>query len=171
MVNERPDGKTDAHFGRSGALTGVKHMGREISTRGELGTDSLRSNSSGTSWLQVDRMESSEAGAAQLYGGGGGGGCGGGAGIGQEANRHGAGCEGMPEIAAVTAKAEDVQLGKLTAPASKLAMGRTAWTLATSLSWKQATPQDWARKSGLEGACTQGLSRNRRQQGWARTVT
>ena len=112
MVNERPDGKTDAHFGRSGALTGVKHMGREISTRGELGTDSLRSNSSGTSWLQVDRMESSEAGAAQLYGGGGGGGCGGSAGIGQEANRHGAGCEGMPEIAAVTAKAEDVQLGK-----------------------------------------------------------
>jgi hypothetical protein len=44
MVNERPDGKTDAHFGRSGALTGVKHMGREISTRDELGTDSLRSN-------------------------------------------------------------------------------------------------------------------------------
>jgi hypothetical protein len=104
-------------------LTGVKHMGREISTRGELGTDSLRSNSSGTSWLQVDRMESSEAGAAQLYGGGGGGGCGGSAGIGQEANRHGAGCEGMPEIAAVTAKAEDVQLGKFDSAGVKIGDG------------------------------------------------
>jgi hypothetical protein len=113
MVNERPNGETDAHVGRSGALTGVRHKDREFSTRGDFGTDTARCNSYGTSQLQDDRMECSEASAAQLHGGGGGDGGGGGGGAEQEAGRRGAGCEGLSETAAVvTTRNEDVQLGE-----------------------------------------------------------
>jgi hypothetical protein len=62
----------------------------------------------------TDRMECSEASAAQLHGGGDGDGGGGGGGAEQEAGRRGAGCEGLPESATVvTTRNEDVQLGEL----------------------------------------------------------